>query len=362
MRRLSWYVLAMMFLAWSAGSVGRADGPGVQPRPAASARVARGGETDAPKPASAEAEIVLERGLDKERLRNWAAAIEIYREALERWPSRVEFSRRLRLCEIHFKLHRRYSDTSFRKVLLALPDAQAAELYDEVVERIQSNYVDDVGLEPLVRHGLDNLEVALRDPVFLKANAPNATRARVTRFREILQGYRKELAIPDRTAAIRMALTCCEVGREAIGLGATPIFLEFTCGACDALDDFTSYLTPDKLEDLYAMIDGNFVGLGIELKHDKEGLRLIGVIRGGPAWEAGLQPGDIILKINGVSIKGMGLDESANRLQGIEGSTIDLAVRKKDGSERPSACSGDMSRSRASPRRLSWTRRPASAT
>ena len=68
----------------------------------------------------------------------------------------------------------------------------------------------------------------------------------------------------------------------------TPVLLEFTCGACDALDDFTSYLTPDKLEDLYAMIDGNFVGLGIELKNDPQGLRLVGVIRGGPAWEAGI--------------------------------------------------------------------------
>ena len=66
---------------------------------------------------------------------------------------------------------------------------------------------------------------------------------------------------------------------------------EFTCGACDALDDFTSYLTPDKLDDLYAMIDGNFVGLGVELKIDKAGLRLVGVIRGGPAWEAGLKTG-----------------------------------------------------------------------
>ena len=56
--------------------------------------------------------------------------------------------------------------------------------------------------------------------------------------------------------------------------------------ACDALDDYTSYLTPDKLDDLYAMIDGNFVGLGIELKLDGKALRLVGVIRGGPAWEA----------------------------------------------------------------------------
>ena len=132
--------------------------------------------------------------------------MEVYREALERWPSRVEFSRRLRLCEIHFKLHRRYSDASFRNVLLALPQDQAAELYDEVLERIQSNYVDPVPLEPLVRHGLDNLEVALRDPVFLKANAPDRRgRARRPGSARLLRQYRANLAVPDRTAAIRMA-------------------------------------------------------------------------------------------------------------------------------------------------------------
>ncbi len=263
--------------------------------------------------------------------RNWAAAIEVYRDALERWPSHVEFSRRLRLCEIHFKLHRRYADVSFRNVLLALPSDQAAELYDEVLERIQSNYVDDVPMEPLVRHGIDNLEVALRDPVFIKANAPAAAADRVAWFRDVLRRYRADLAVPDRAAAIRMALTCGEVGRQTIGLAATPVFLEFTCGACDALDDFTSYLTPDKLEDLYAMIDGNFVGLGIELKLDKAGLRLVNVLRGGPAWEAGIQPGDTIIKVDGTSIQGMGLDESANKLQGVEGSAVDLVVKKADG-------------------------------
>ena len=95
-----------------------------------------------------------------------------------RWPSRADFSRRLRLCEIHFKLSRRYLDTSFRNVLLRLPHEQAVDLYDEVVERIQTNYVDPVPLEPLVRHGLDNLEVALRDPVFVKTNAPAARQNR----------------------------------------------------------------------------------------------------------------------------------------------------------------------------------------
>ena len=77
------------------------------------------------------------------------------------------------------------------------------------------------------------------------------------------------------------------------------MILEFVYGACDALDDYTSYLTPDKLDDLYAMIDGNFVGLGIELKLEGKSLRLVGVIRGGPAWDAGVKIGDLITRVGG---------------------------------------------------------------
>src|SRR5262249_59351431 len=111
----------MMFLAWSGG--GPTSRAAWLDSPTSSAAPAK-----EPEPAAE-----LERGLDRERSRNWAGAMELYRDALERWPSRVEFGRRLRLCEIHFKLNRRYSDASFRNVLLALPHDQAAELYDEVL-------------------------------------------------------------------------------------------------------------------------------------------------------------------------------------------------------------------------------------
>src|SRR5271165_6816102 len=278
-----------------------------------------------------EPQDLMEQGLDHEREHNWAAAIETYRKAVERWPSRVEYSRRLRLCELHFKLIRRYQDVSFRGVLLRLSREQAMDLYAEVLDRIQTHYVDPVPLEPLVRHGLDNLEVALRDPLFLKTNVASAAPERVTWLREQLRNMRGQLAVADRTAAIGIALSACELARRVIELPPTPVLLEFTCGACDALDDFTSYLTPDKLEDLYAMIDGNFVGLGIELKNDPQGLRLVGVIRGGPAWEAGIVTGDRIVKVAGQPVSGLSLDEAANRLQGAEGTSVDLEILQRDG-------------------------------
>jgi carboxyl-terminal processing protease len=326
MRRLCSLWLAWLLFVLPAGMGGRlawADGPSSRPDgdvPAA----ARSSSADDPDGA-------LERGLDFERSRNWAGAIEAYHTALERWPSRADFNRRLRLCEMHFKLERRYSDSSFRTILLRLPHDQAVELYDEVLERIQTNYVDPVPFEPLVRHGLDNLEVALRDPVFIKANAPSATPDRVNWLRESLRQHRARLAVPDRPTAVQLALASSELAQQAIGMASTPVLLEFICGSCDALDDFTSYLTPDKLEDLYAMIDGNFVGLGIELKVDADGLRLVGVIRGGPAWEAGLKVGDVIVTIAGRPIKGLALDDAANRLQGAEGTALDLEVRRRDG-------------------------------
>ena len=327
MRRLVSCPLALTLLAmlaWTASPATWARSPDWDP-PA---------ETTAPSagaPAVDDPDAVMEKGLEHERQRNWAAAIETYRKAAEQWPSRTEFSRRLRLCELHFKLIRRYQDVSFRGVLLRLPREQAIDLYAEVLERIQTHYVDPVPLEPLVRHGLDNLEVALRDPLFIRTNVGTAAPERVAWLRDQLRNMRGQLSVADRTAAIQVALSASELSRQGIALPPTAVLLEFTCGACDALDDFTSYLTPDKLEDLYAMIDGNFVGLGIELKSDPQGLRLVGVIRGGPAWEAGLVTGDRIVKVAGQAVKGFSLDEAANRLQGVEGTSIDLEVLKRGG-------------------------------
>ena len=129
-------------------------------------------------------------------------------------------------------------------------------------------------------------------------------------------------------------IAVCDLAQQTLGLSAAPVVLEFAYGACDALDDYTSYLTPDKLDDLYAMIDGNFVGLGIELKLDVEGLRLVGVIRGGPAAEAGVKVGDQIIKVAGFAVRGLSLDEAASRLQGNEGTSVEITLLRADGSTR----------------------------
>ena len=325
LRVLNPAVLLGLTLALTAAA---ADTPDTTPpRPDDSAPVLEGPRiTDGAPSEKIEGDALLRKALEFERARQWGRAIETYEDALGRWPARTDMRHRLRLCESHYRLGRRYQDASFRTVLLRLDDGQSFELYEELLERIMSHYVERVAMEPLLRRGLDNLEVALRDPLFLKTNAPQATPEAVLSLRREFQSWRDEIAAPGRSDAVAVVRQACAVGRSRIGLASPPVVLEFAFGACDALDDYTSYLTPDKLDDLYSMIQGNFVGLGVELKVDPEGLRLMNVLKGGPAWDAGLQPGDRIVKINGKALKGVGLDDAANRLQGPEGSKVTIEI------------------------------------
>jgi carboxyl-terminal processing protease len=53
------------------------------------------------------------------------------------------------------------------------------------------------------------------------------------------------------------------------------------------------------MEEVFSQIEGNFVGLGVELKTEQAGLNIVNVISVGPAHEAGIRPGDRIVSVDG---------------------------------------------------------------
>ena len=58
--------------------------------------------------------------------------------------------------------------------------------------------------------------------------------------------------------------------------------------AAEGLDDYSSFLTADQLREVYSQIEGNFVGLGVELKAENGALLIVHVIPGSPAERAGI--------------------------------------------------------------------------
>ena len=110
--------------------------------------------------------------------------------------------------------------------------------------------------------------------------------------------------------------------------------MEMAAAAVGGLDEYSAFLTTGQLEDLYAQIEGNFVGLGVELKTAPDGLLVVHVIPNSPAQRAGIRAGDHLVGVGGRSIGGLSVDEAAHLLQGPEGSLVTLAVARGPGAPR----------------------------
>ena len=77
-------------------------------------------------------------------------------------------------------------------------------------------------------------------------------------------------------------------------------------GMLGELDPFSVYIPPARQEDFDRMLEGSFKGVGIELNPRDDGqVEVVTPIDGSPAFKAGVEAGDIILKVNGSSIDGL---------------------------------------------------------
>ena len=102
--------------------------------------------------------------------------------------------------------------------------------------------------------------------------------------------------------------------------------MEFTSAAAGGLDHYSSFLTADQLRDIYSQIEGNFVGLGVELKADQGALLIVHVIPHSPAEQSGIHDGDRITAVDGQATKSLSTDEAASLLTGEEGSMVKVTV------------------------------------
>jgi len=97
-------------------------------------------------------------------------------------------------------------------------------------------------------------------------------------------------------------------------------------GMLEGLDPHSVYMTREAYSDLQTQTDGEFSGLGIEIGRRGSYIEIIAPIDGSPAAEAGLQSGDVILKLDDTSVKGLSTDEAVDLMRGPVGSSIVLEI------------------------------------
>jgi carboxyl-terminal processing protease len=98
-------------------------------------------------------------------------------------------------------------------------------------------------------------------------------------------------------------------------------------------DPFTRFLEPEKFKSLRSGSQGTLTGVGLSISYpmalngSPSGLSVMSATPGGPAENSGILPGDVILAIDNRSTEDMDIYDAAQRLQGPEGSSVDLDIR-----------------------------------
>jgi carboxyl-terminal processing protease len=104
-------------------------------------------------------------------------------------------------------------------------------------------------------------------------------------------------------------------------------------GTLRGLDPHSSFLDPEMYREMQVETSGSFGGLGIEITLRDDVLTVVAPIEGTPAYRAGVQPGDRIVKIEGISTKDMQLTDAVKRMRGKPGSKIVISLVREGWTE-----------------------------
>lgn len=97
-------------------------------------------------------------------------------------------------------------------------------------------------------------------------------------------------------------------------------------GLFSALDENSQYYTAEEFQALMEDVSGDFVGIGVYLEEKDGSIIVSSAIEGSPAQKAGIKAGDVIVSVDGKSIKGIPLVEVVKLIKGKEGTTVKLGI------------------------------------
>jgi carboxyl-terminal processing protease len=271
--------------------------------------------------------VVLEKGARLERERNWAGALTHWEEAVKQHPESRDLRQKATLARAHYDVCRRYNDQSYLGALRTISERDALAIYDEVLLKIQSHYVHDPQWPRLVSCGLTSMKVAVTEPLFVEKQFSSAPIDTLAAFQRDADSLVAGKAVTDRRQAYELVQSTANALRDRYGVSAQAVLFEFTSGAAAALDDYSGFLTTGQMDEVFSQIEGNFVGLGVELKTEPAGLLIVNVIPGGPAYVGGIRVGDRIVAVDGKTTADTSPDTLADMLRGSEGSQVAVSVR-----------------------------------
>jgi len=206
------------------------------------------------------------------------------------------------------------------------PAAQGRQMLERVYESLLNDYVEPVHPHRLIVSAAQGIQSEYRDNILVQPVAGDIrVMSPVTR-----RVYTLDISI---TAARRALNDMYTYGVNTYG-GGRPLQVAYAMAnkmAAD-LDPHTSVLTPEALKEMQIGSTGKLTGIGVSITVKHKRVMVVSPIDGSPADRAGLQPGDVILKVDGRPVDT--LITAVNAIRGPAGTIVALTLLRSE-SEAP---------------------------
>ena len=133
----------------------------------------------------------------------------------------------------------------------------------------------------------------------------------------------------DEQAYIKFIKTINTVRNEYVDEVNTTVLIDKAIkGLMENLDAHSAFMNAEENSRLKSETKGEFAGVGFALRMKNNMLVVLSALDVSPAFKAGIKKGDIIVKIDGVSIVGMNIYEAIRRIKGKVGTRVELTVAR----------------------------------
>ena len=196
-------------------------------------------------------------------------------------------------------------------------------------------HIETAGWRPLYRGGLEALKLlattaALEESFPLLGNADAVERWVAHLDRKLAWLDRHDDADLAAWTLTPLLDKLVEVNFETISVDRSVIYREFGDGAMYELDPFSEIIWPRRFPRFTQATRGNFVGVGIVIRHDdKREIMVVNPLEGTPAYSAGVKPNDRIAEVDGVSTVGWSLNDAVDKITGRKGTKVTLGLSRE---------------------------------
>ncbi len=267
------------------------------------------------------------RGYEKDG--KWYKAARIHVQLEEIFPRDLQYRDAYERCQEHIRLELSYTPTSdWEGACVDITPDMAVEAF----KRIYLNYIKEVSFQKLAESALKQLVLMTETPKLSRVFKNLSDQDTADEFRERIGtlldriGKEGDLSWMSMRDIFNDAL---KINKETGLFPQEVLIREFVHGTLKPLDQFSDMLWPADTEEFNKHTQGVFTGVGISIRKGRgEPIKVISPLEDTPAYEAGVQPGDLITHINGKPAAPMTITKAVQTITGPPGTSVTLTIKR----------------------------------